>query len=171
MFSTATVNHIQKKRRESMNQLSGKNKEEQSRGTIFSRVKRDLLFVKVPLLVLIVYCVATELIFHTVCPTAIVFGNPCSGCGLTRAGFLVLTGQFSEAAKMHVMIYFWLFLALYGIFFRYVLGKRPPLMITMAIVVSIITTLYYIYRRQLGILPEVRYEGLVYWGRKLIERF
>lgn len=152
-----------------MNHLSEKNIEEQSKETMFSRVKKDLLLVKIPLLVLITYCVVTELVFHTVCPTAIVFGEPCSGCGLTRAGFLVLTGQFSKAAQMHVMIFFWMFLALYAVFFRYLLRKRPPFLITLVILVSMITAIYYLYRRRLGTLPEVRYEGLIFWGKKLWE--
>lgn len=152
-----------------MKDCSKVNMEEQPKETIFTRIKKDLILVKVPLLALIIYCVVTEFVFHTVCPTAIVFGRPCSGCGLTRAGFLVLTGHFLEAAHMHGMIFFWMFLALYAAFFRYVLGKRPPLFITLLILVSIGTMVYYVYRRQLGILPEVRYEGLVYWGKKLLE--
>lgn len=151
-----------------MKEYKEKNKEQQGKETIFTRVKKDLLLVRVPLVVLLVYGIVTELLFHAVCPSAILFGRPCSGCGLTRAGILVLTGHFAQAAQMHVMIFFWMFLAVYAAFFRYVLGKRPPLLITLAILVSVATLGYYLYRRQLGTLPEVEYEGLLFYARRFL---
>ena len=130
---------------------------------MLARMKRDFQLVKLPFLVLTIYCILAELVFHTMCPFVIVFGRPCSGCGLTRAGILVLQGRFAEATQTHVMIYFWMFLVLYAFCFRYILGKRPPLLIILIIFVSIGTMIYYVYRQRLGILPEVMYEGLLHW--------
>ncbi|HEY3496341.1 MAG TPA: DUF2752 domain-containing protein [Polyangiaceae bacterium] len=36
-----------------------------------------------------------------VCPTALFFGIPCPGCGLTRAGLALLSGDVSRALHFH----------------------------------------------------------------------
>ena len=146
-----------------------KDRESNSKESILTRIKDDFLLVKAPLLVLIVYCVLSQLIFHTMCPFVIVLGRPCSGCGLTRAGVLVLQGHFAEATQTHGMIYFWMFLIIYAVLFRYVLGKRPPLIILLLILVSMGTAVYYVYRRRFGMLPEVMYEGLLFWGKNFLD--
>ena len=43
---------------------------------ILGRIKSDFLLVKAPLLVLVVFCILSQLIFHTMCPFVIVFGRP-----------------------------------------------------------------------------------------------
>jgi len=35
------------------------------------------------------------------CPTALLFDLPCPGCGLTRATWALLSGDFSEALHLH----------------------------------------------------------------------
>ena len=146
-----------------------KDRKSDSKESILGRFRSDLLFLKTPLLVLIIFCVLSQLIFHTMCPYVIVFGKPCSGCGLTRAGVQVLQGHFAEATQIHGMIYFWIFIIIYAIFFRYILGKRPPLIIPLVILISIGTIVYYFYRQRLGLLPEVMYEGLLSWVKKFLE--
>ena len=133
---------------------------------MIKRVKSDFLLVKYPLLVLVIFCVLSQIFFHTMCPFVLVFGRPCSGCGLTRAGVQVLQGHFAEATQTHGMIYFWMFLILYAIFFRYILGKKPPFIIGLVILVSIVTAVYYVHRKHVGTLPEVMYEGLISWARR-----
>ena len=150
--------------------MGGESKQKESLfRKILGRIKSDFLLVKAPLLVLVVFCILSQLIFHTMCPFVIVFGKPCSGCGLTRAGMAVLQGHFVDAMQIHGMIYFWMFLILYAVFFRYILGKRPPLFVVLMILVSIGTAVYYVYRKRYGVLPEVMYEGLLVWVKRLLE--
>ncbi len=41
-----------------------------------------------------------------VCPMVNLMGRPCPGCGLTRATFACLHGQFGEAARLHPLVFF-----------------------------------------------------------------
>jgi hypothetical protein len=40
----------------------------------------------------------------SVCPSVILLGIPCPGCGLTRAGRLLITGHFRESFYMHPLL-------------------------------------------------------------------
>jgi hypothetical protein len=62
------------------------------------------------------------------CPTALFFGIPCPGCGLTRATLALLRGDVREALALHplVPILSPLFLgALAKVLFDFVRGPRP----------------------------------------------
>jgi len=50
------------------------------------------------------YAVAAQLLFGTVCPFYFVVGLPCPGCGLTRAGLLLLGGNPAESFRMHPLL-------------------------------------------------------------------
>ena len=43
--------------------------------------------------------------FGYVCPSMVIAGVPCPGCGMTRAGFLALSGKFGAAWRMNPMIF------------------------------------------------------------------
>jgi len=49
----------------------------------------------------VAYYFAANAIFGFVCPSMIFVGLPCPGCGLTRAGILLFTGNFSESFHMN----------------------------------------------------------------------
>ena len=51
-----------------------------------------------------VYMVATHVLFGSVCPLYFVAGLPCPGCGLTRAGLLLLRGNPAESFRMHPLL-------------------------------------------------------------------
>lgn len=57
------------------------------------------------------------------CPSVIIFGLPCPGCGVTRAALYVLKGQFEEAFYINPGIYLWMAFLLYIIVVRYIMGK------------------------------------------------
>lgn len=40
-----------------------------------------------------------------ICPTASLFRVPCPGCGLTRATFAALAGNFAEALHFHPLVF------------------------------------------------------------------
>lgn len=54
-------------------------------------------------MVLVYYFIANT-IFGYVSPTMVLFGLPCPGCGLTRSGLLLLTGNFAESFRMHPLL-------------------------------------------------------------------
>lgn len=90
-----------------------------------------------------------------VCPSQILFGLPCPGCGLTRAGILLLSGHFIKAFQMHPFIYVFLFGLLYVGFWRYVkMEKEIPYGIPLLIFVVTAMTVFFVYR-MLHYFPNV----------------
>lgn len=128
---------------------------------VFSRILADLRACRIALLIIIVYLVLTQLLFHTTCPMAIVTGFPCPGCGLTRSGIWVLSGHFAEAWNLNPTIYLWLPLILYGILFRYLLGRKPPYYLLCTAFVGSVTCIWYLWGVFHGNLVPLPYEGLL----------
>lgn len=93
-------------------------------------------------IVIVIGMLVMNLLFHTTCPSAIVLGLPCPGCGITRAAILLVTGHPIQAFQMNPSIYIWLFFFGYVGFYRYVRGKEPAhfnvvLVIVIAVVIGI----------------------------------
>ena len=74
---------------------------------IVERIKDDLKKNGIGCAAVLACLILFALIFHDVCPVQILYGLPCPGCGLTRAGVLLLTGHFAAAFQMHPFIYGW----------------------------------------------------------------
>lgn len=128
---------------------------------ILSRLIRDICQARRALILLLAYAVPAQLVFHTICPFAILTGFPCPGCGLTRAGFLLLRGEFSAALELHPMIFLWILLLLYLIVFRYILGRQIPFVLPLTIASSLATLLYYFYRLSCGVLIPIPCKGVL----------
>ena len=129
------------------------------------RLRKDLHQIRYALLIILVYCLFTQLTFHTVCPFAILTGMACPACGLTRAGILLLCGQFVAAADANFMIYFWVPYFIYLVVFRYLLERRPPFMFFLCSVLCSATILYYFERictHKVVSVPTVGILSLVY---------
>lgn len=88
------------------------------------RIGRDLKDYKEVLVVFAVYYVFMHVVFHAFCPLVLVTGLPCAGCGMTRAVFFLLTGQFERSFRLHPMALPVLLFAGYCAVRRWLLGKR-----------------------------------------------
>ena len=62
---------------------------------------QDLWNIRIAILVFAIYFVIGRKFLYSLCPMVIMTGFPCPGCGLTRAMFMVLRGDFAGAWKMH----------------------------------------------------------------------
>lgn len=129
--------------------------------TVFRRLAEDIRRTKFALGILLLYLIMSQAIFHTACPFALLFGFPCPACGLTRAGLLLLSGQFAAAFAINAAICLWVPFLLYLIVFRYFLGKRPPLAMMLSISVCLMTVLLYLLRLTQGDLVAIPCEGLL----------
>lgn len=89
-----------------------------------ARLWKDICDYRIGILVFIVYYVTVHIVFHAFCPSVILTGLPCAGCGMTRAVFFLVTGQFRRSWQLHPMAFPVLLFILYCIVMRYVLGKR-----------------------------------------------
>lgn len=112
---------------------------------VFRRVGTDIRRNCIALFIIIIYMAAAQYFFHTVCPLRILTGRTCPACGLTRAAFLVLSLRFAEAWNMNPAIYLWIPFLLYMCICRYLLDKRPLLVLPFVIVVCLATYgIYYL---------------------------
>lgn len=128
---------------------------------VFSRILADLRACRIALLAIMLYIVVTQSIFHTTCPMAILTGFPCPGCGLTRSGIWVVTGHFTEAWALNPTIYLWIPLIIYGMVFRYLLGRKPPFYLACVGIAGLLTCIWYLWALLGGYRVPLPYDGLL----------
>ena len=132
-----------------------------------SRIGQDLLRIKFPLLLTVIYFTAAFLFAGEICPLRILTGFPCPGCGLTRAGFFVLTGQWGCAAQMNPTVFLWI-PALAALFFtRYLFPEAKRYAYAFLIVTAVFTLICYTVRMAL-LFPE---PPLTYYRENLLSVF
>ena len=106
------------------------------------KLKEDIKNYWYAVLIVIVYMVVMELIFHKTCIIQVLFHVDCPGCGLTRATISLLKGNIKEALHYNYTCIFWLLTILLFIIDRYI----KPLKIKPFPVLFIITCLVTIIR-------------------------
>lgn len=128
---------------------------------ILQRILTDIKKSGIAFVVVAIFLVSCNFLFGTVCPIAYFFGVPCPGCGMTRAAFALLRGDFCLAAQYNATIYLW---ALYGVLWlidRYVIAKKGRLSMVLLIIVCLITLVYYGYRIYTGTMVDVGTQGKI----------
>lgn len=95
---------------------------------------------------LLIYYLLMEHIFSAFCPSVIITGFPCPGCGMTRAFLFVLTGQFERAWNINPLIYGCFLFALYAGVQRYLLGERVKGWKVIMMILAAAMIGFYIYR-------------------------
>lgn len=128
---------------------------------LLQRVLQDLYLLRIALPVLLLYGILAWLVFHTVCPFAILTGFACPSCGMTRAVLLFLFGQFRLSFSMHPMALFWPLLLLYAGYFRYFRDRQAPFALAFTVVLSLATLACYFCRLTAGTLPRVPCPGIL----------
>lgn len=86
-----------------------------------------------------------NMLFQTSCIQVIIFGIPCAGCGMTRALFACLQGQFVKAFSLNPAVYLWIGYGLFVAFQRYVRFTMKKTTLGL-IIVCIFSLLIYGYR-------------------------
>lgn len=107
---------------------------------------RDLYKLRYALLGIGIYWLLTKIVFHEFCPMVILCGLPCPGCGMTRAGIFLITGQWKRLLEYNVMILPWSIFILSFLWQRYVRGKRIPGQNILIVFLFLLTIGYYLYR-------------------------
>lgn len=97
----------------------------------------------------VIYNILAHFLFHAFCPSVIVAGLPCPGCGMTRAVFFFATGQPVLGWRMNPLGILWLLLAIYFCVMRYGLGRRAKGILQMGGVIIGLMILLYLYRMYL----------------------
>lgn len=129
---------------------------------VIQRFCQDLYRLRLALAILFLYGLATQLVFHTVCPFAILTGFPCPACGMTRAVILFFTGNFRLSFSLHPLALPWPLFLLYLGYFHYLRGRHAPFAWPLSITLSLATIACYLYRLAMGILPKVPGQGILH---------
>ena len=112
---------------------------------IWQRVFADIKkFWPIPICIFIMYIVLNKL-RGAFCPSVILFGLPCPGCGTTRAALYLLKGDFAEAFYINPGIYLWAVFLLYIIVVRYILGKPLKHATTFAAIIAVLIIIRFLY--------------------------
>ena len=133
-----------------------------------NRVRRDVGEYRYAIAGLLLYYVVTRLVFRAFCPLVIVTGLPCPGCGLSRAVWFFLTGQFARSFSLHPLGAFWLALLLYAAVRRYAAGQRISKGLCAAFVILCSATLGLYGYRMAFVFPDR--PPMSYTGRNIMER-
>lgn len=114
--------------------------------SIWKRVITDIKDYYIAVFLLILVNIVVRKVFHAFCPFLIITGFPCAGCGMTRAVYHILTGNFSRGINLNPAAPFWIGWILYFGVNRYVLGKNSKWLMRLLTVVCVITFMIYLYR-------------------------
>lgn len=116
---------------------------------VFGRIAADIKEYGIAAVVVFVYAVIMNLVFHAFCPLVIFCGFPCPGCGVSRAALCFVTGRWQLAWQMNPVIYPIVLAAVYFAVNRYLLGRKAKgikLLIAMIFVLLFLVYCVRMYR-------------------------
>lgn len=119
----------------------------------FKLLWKDIWTFRWVIIVFAAYFFVGKNFMYSLCPTVVITGFPCPGCGMTRAVFAVLRGNFVRAWQLHPFVYVLMLYAIAFAFRRYIMQKEVKSMIKYLIVIADAMIGYYIYR-MLYLFPE-----------------
>ena len=91
---------------------------------VWGRIWKDIKNFRIAIVILLLYEVITMHVFQIFCPFLIVTGFPCAGCGLTRAVFCILTGQFITGLRLNPAAPLWIVFLCWFFINRYLKGTN-----------------------------------------------
>lgn len=110
----------------------------------FIRLFYDIFSIRYFFIIIFIYAACTMVIFHQICPAALITGFPCPGCGITRAAFCILCGDFVSAWQINPCIYIWLCFTVLYFYFQYY-KKNQTAANHLVLLTGSITIAVYIY--------------------------
>ena len=105
---------------------------------------------------------------YSLCPSVLITGFPCPACGMTRAGGLVLTVHFEEAAKLQPFIYVLGIFTVLCIIHRYLLLKDSYEWMKWCLIIIIISMVLFYTYRMIRYFPNI--PPMTYYPYNLIAR-
>ena len=109
-------------------------------------LKKDIYNLRYALIILFIYSIIMQMIFHTICPLKAFFHIPCPGCGLTHATWYLITLRFQKSFNANPTCILWLITIILFFIDRYFYKFKIKFIPVITIIVSIITIGIYLYR-------------------------
>lgn len=113
---------------------------------VWGRIWKDIKNFRIAIVILLLYEVITMHVFQIFCPFLIVTGFPCAGCGLTRAVFCILKGQFITGLRLNPAAPLWIVFLCWFFINRYLKGINDKRTKVWLCFVCVVTLLIYGYR-------------------------
>lgn len=126
--------------------MRGKMPEEDHTYTLRELLRRDLKNLRIPALLFLIYFLIGRKFLYSLCPSVLLTGFPCPGCGLTRAVFSILKGNFAAAWYLNPFSYAAVILALMFAVQRYIRRKDVGCLKKYLAAAAVGMILFYIYR-------------------------
>lgn len=114
-----------------------------------SRIKKDVRQYGVGILAVIILYFALHALFDAFCPSVLISGFPCPGCGMTRAVLYLFTGQFKRSWALNPAAGLWVLWAGWFAYERYVKGRKAKGPDRALIGIAVFMVLAYIVRMKL----------------------
>ncbi|MBE5942716.1 MAG: DUF2752 domain-containing protein [Lachnospiraceae bacterium] len=131
----------------------------------FLQLKQDIKECYKGILAVIAYIFISNILFGTVCTLVIVTGIPCPACGLTRAGFSLLTLRFADAWNYNCIIFLIVPLLIYWFVCRYLFCCKCRGFKALLVILFICMIVLYVYRMT-HYYPN--HEPMIYHERNLL---
>lgn len=113
---------------------------------ILKNIKNDIKYIFPAIIILAVYYIVTELLFHEFCPIRIITGFPCPGCGLTRSVLLILHLDWYNAFFMNPSAFLWIIFSLYLLWQRYIKNRWFKHNMIIVIIICLFTLSWFAVR-------------------------
>lgn len=135
--------------------------------TVFKRIWKDIKNFCLVIVALAVYNIISRKLFHAFCPQLIFTGFPCAGCGMTRAVFYIMTGQFCRGIALNPAAPLWIIFLSWFFWNRYVRGIYSKKTNVWLGLVCVVTFAIYVYR-MLNCFPGS--PPMVYYRNNILSR-
>ena len=93
---------------------------------MFKLIVRDIKRFWLAIIIVVALYLLMHKVFGAFCPTVIIAGLPCPGCGLTRSVIFFLTGQWERSFYLHPLGGAVVLFAGYCFWFRYIRRTKIP---------------------------------------------
>ena len=133
---------------------------------IVGRIWKDIKKYIGVAVIVVIYYVVVHTLMPVACPLIYMTGFPCAGCGMTRAVWFVLTGQFARAFYMNPVAFVIVLFGGYCFFCRYIKGIPVKGFLAGIIIICVLLFLAYFIRMYLY-FPDR--EPYVYWKDNVLE--
>lgn len=116
---------------------------------IGNRIGRDIRQYGPGVLAAAILYFVLHRLFNAFCPSVVLTGFPCPGCGMTRALLYLFKGQFARSWALNPAAVFWVVWAMLFAYWRYGKGRRSKTIVWMACGIVLFMILAYIIRMEL----------------------
>lgn len=93
---------------------------------MFKLIIKDIRRFWLAIIIVVALYLFMHKVFDAFCPTVIIAGLPCPGCGLTRSVIFFLTGQWERSLYLNPLGGVVVLLAVYCFYFRYIRQTKVP---------------------------------------------